>query len=139
MKPAIQKIVAKHLGRSTAVASKRVRKVSHKHISHGSIEELTPIIPIAMAESVVDKAARLLDEDLQNTTLAEQLVRTAETIFQHNKTFRKKVMATNGRDYLWGFMQHWLTSDLLESRRYDRNKLRHILIDGGFSMGKDAY
>ena len=136
MNPAIQRLVNKHLGRKTTAS--RPSRPERKKTSSKSIDESTPIIPIAMAEGVVAKAARLLDEDLQGP-LAEQLVKTAEQIFQHNPSFRKKVMSASGRDYLWNFMQHWLTSDLMKSGRYDTHKLRRILIQGGFSLGHDVY
>jgi len=138
MNSAIQRLVNKHLGHKTpdhpkSVASKR-RSAPVK-----SIEESTSLIPIAMAEAVVEKASRLLDVDLYNTEFPAMLVKYAEEIFQHNADFRKKVKATSGRDYLWMYMQHWLPSFLMKSRRYDNNKIRRVLIQSGFSLGRDVY
>jgi hypothetical protein len=140
MNPAIKRLVDKHLGVKKPTTNRSKAVTSHQSkLANKTIEESTPIIPVAMAESVVNKAARLLDEDLQNTNFAEILASHAETIFKHNPDFRKKVKANNGREYLWNFMQHWLTSELMKSGRYDKHKLRRVLIQGGFSLGRDVY
>jgi hypothetical protein len=107
-----------------------------------SIDEDTGIIPAAAAETVVEKAARLTGMD--SVTDREigfyvgRLVETAETLYRTNLAFRKKLQASGnkGRDHLYAFMQHWISSMFLKDSGNDQ-KVRRALIDSGFSMGRD--
>ena len=106
-----------------------------------SIEEATSIIPDVVAESVVEKAAALLDTQLDIPTLSGYLVGHAESTYAANPSFRKKINSganggNAGRDNLYIYMQHWLSSKLL--RDSNRNpRFQEILVQSGFSMGRD--
>lgn len=62
-----------------------------------SIEDDTPIIPMALAQSVTNDIG-----------FARHLVARADIVYAHNERFRKKVRGRNGLDYLETFMRHWL-------------------------------
>lgn len=106
-----------------------------------SIEEATSIMPDIIAETVVLKAAQLLNTNLDVPTLSAYLVGHAEATYAANTTFRKKINSNankgnSGRDYLHIYMQHWLSSRLLKSS--DNNPhVRQILIKSGFAMGRN--
>ena len=104
-----------------------------------TIEEDTGILTIAMAEIVVEKAARLVsNEGFGSQDLyfyVGRLTECAETQYHSNPTFQKKVQGSGnkGRDYLYAFMQHWISSMLLKNSP----AVRRALVGSGFSMGKD--
>ena len=92
-----------------------------------SIEKDTPIVPWAIAGSVVEEvhlylhrkalgeeASRILhDED----RLVSHLTAFAQGVYQHSKDVRKKIRGkgNSGRDYLYTFMRHWLSAELAKS------------------------
>lgn len=101
----------------------------------------TSIMTDIVAESVTEKANRLANLDLNERELgyyAGRLVEQAEVLYHSNEGFRSKVRehGSKGRDYLYAFMQHWITSLLLKDTS-NRADIRHALIDSGFSMGND--
>jgi len=106
----------------------------------------TSIIPEAVAEGVVEEAVLLLNLDIApdaQSELRHYLTGYAEAIYGHNPKFRSKVRseANNGnagRDYLYAYMRHWLTSKLLEFiPANDRSRIRQTLDRTGFSMGRE--
>ena len=109
-----------------------------------NLEADTGIIPWAMAEAVVEKAARLLDTTFESEfakRLVDYLVEHAEKIYAHNPRFRGAVQSeanggNAGRDYLWGYMQHWLVSELQKKFKSPllRIQLRERL--GAFANGE---
>lgn len=110
-----------------------------------SIQEDTSIIPEAVAEGVVDEANGLLDMNIEEDIRADivgYLSGYAEAVYAHNPGFRKKVRSeaaegNAGRDYLYSYMRHWITSELLKSCHVDDvSKIRRILDSTGFSMGR---
>jgi len=99
----------------------------------------TVIMPDVIAESVVEQAERLANLGLSERDLgyyAGRLVEQAETLYQTNPDFRKKVQAggNRGRDHLHAFMQHWISSLFIKDTG-NRPDVRKALIDSGFSMG----
>jgi hypothetical protein len=107
-----------------------------------SIERDTPIVLSAMAESVCQEAAVLLGMELDLGHYVDYLVKYANAVYEHNEDFRSKVKGkgNKGRDYLWSFMQHWLTAEILKNTRRDPRfrKIRMVLEESGFSMGHDT-
>lgn len=105
----------------------------------GTIEDDTGIVVEIAAEAVVNKAADLLGRDLPADVLAAYLAGHAEATYQASPSFRKKVRSNadhgnRGRDLLYAFMQHWLSSKLV--RESDGNPaVRRALVDSGFSSG----
>lgn len=84
------------------------------------ISNETIILPEAIAESVVGELARHLhfnhNTELQDTAqLVSKLVDKAEAYYIADSKFRSKVKRDNtyGRDWLYTFMRHWLSSELL--------------------------
>ena len=106
---------------------------------HTTIENDTGIVVVIAAEAVVQKAADLLGRGLPTDVLAAYLVGHAEAIYQASPSFRKKVRSNadhgnRGRDNLYAFMQHWLSSKIV--RESDNSPaVRRALVDSGFSMG----
>jgi hypothetical protein len=104
---------------------------------HFDIEADTSILVDVVAESVCDEASRLLGDPIDTEHMIEYLVDHAQQIYEHNPTFRKNIRSeanhgNAGRDHLYTYMRHWLTSELVK-QVHDRRKL----IDSGFSMGED--
>jgi hypothetical protein len=103
----------------------------------------TGIMPDMVAESVVEKAAVLLDAGFSERDVgyyAGRLVEQAETLYLNNPDFRKKIRSERdggnaGRDSLYAFMQHWLSARLLKESA-NRADWRRILVDSGFSVGR---
>ena len=81
------------------------------------IDADTPLRPRAVAEGVWEEASVWLDEPLPRRWLRE-LIAQANTIYAHNKRFRRKLRGNgnNGRYWLWLFMRHWLAA-LIHERR----------------------
>jgi hypothetical protein len=109
-----------------------------------SIEEATSILSYAVAESVVSEASYLLKLDLPRD-LAEWLVGYAEAIYANSKNFRKKINSNAnhgnaGRDYLYAFMKHWLSSEILKRSKSDDDcpRIRKILETSGFVVGRET-
>ena len=105
-----------------------------------TIEEKTGIIPEAVAEGVIEKASSILGVTLDDSSLVGYLTGCAEATFKANPKFRRRVCSiaedgNRGRDYLWGYRQHWLSSKLLRDN-HDSPRMRHLLVDSGFSTNK---
>jgi len=77
----------------------------------------TPIIPIAVANSVWREASFWLGETLPRKWIAD-LAERAEVIYTHNPRFRRllRQRGNSGRDWLWAFTRHWLSGLLVEHR-----------------------
>ncbi len=112
-----------------------------------AFEESTSIVPQAVAEGVVDKAARLFGlpidyGDRYHTELAVFLVETLVRTIEHNPQFERRFhrKGRGGLDLLWAFMQHWLVSALnkepvfRELRSYVLAVPRHVAEE--FAMGR---
>ena len=106
-----------------------------------SIEEDTSIVPVLLAEAVVSDAEILLGIKLPSD-LDEWLAGYAEAVYANNERFRKKVQSNAdhgnaGRDYLYAFMCHWLSSEILKRTMHDDDhpRIRETLMQSGFSMG----
>jgi hypothetical protein len=105
------------------------------------IESDTSIIPDSLAETVLEDAARLLGRPLddERRRLIDHLVERAEHFHTGNPKFRKNVRSeadhgNAGRDYLYGYMCHWISSELLKA--HPSRRTRKMLVDSGFSMGR---
>lgn len=105
-----------------------------------TIEEDTGILVEIAAEAVVRQAENLLELDLEEPLLIEYLRGYAEALYQASPSFQKKVRSNadhgnRGRDNLYAFMQHWLSSRILKDNQNDPS-VRRALVDSGFSMGR---
>ena len=95
------------------------------------IEQETPVVPRAIAEAVCEEAGAWLQQPLPRRWVRE-LIAHANTVYDHDARFRRKVSAKGdaGRDWLWMFMRHWFGA-LLKNRRpqlFDR-------LPASFSIG----
>lgn len=81
------------------------------------IERETPILPRAIAGSVLEEASAWLGEQLPTSWIAELEAR-ANTVYPANQRFRRRIRGggNSGRDWLWAFTRHWLAA-LLKRRR----------------------
>ena len=108
-----------------------------------TIEKDSGVLPDVVAERVVEIANHLLGSEFDEREIgyyAGYLVTTAEQVYQSSEQFRKKLRSearggNAGRDHLYAFMQHWLSSKLLKDSG-NRPEWRKKLVDSGFSMGK---
>jgi hypothetical protein len=147
MNATIQRLVNKHLSHKakTDNTTKHSTKTSvPKEIK--TIEEKNPVMMIdVIAESVIQEASVLLrelnsrpvEEYLSSDKPVKYLVERAETIYAHNPRFRKGVDSNAnhgnaGRDYLVGFMRHWLSGEIRKAS-HENSKIRQILERSGFS------
>jgi len=84
-----------------------------------SIENDTPIMPLVVADTVIEETERYLDVTLpQRRQIADALAGRAESLYQYNADWRKKMRAKGnvGRDTLYAFMRHWLAAKLQKLR-----------------------
>ena len=81
------------------------------------IELETPIVPSAIAATVVEEAGVWLGQPLPRRWIRE-LTAYANTVYAHNSHFRRKIRGkgNRGRDYLWAFTRHWLAGLMWERR-----------------------
>lgn len=115
------------------VVENRARRRSEKGISS------TGILPIVVAEGVVDEVQMNLDVDLSADRYTERLVDEAERIYAHNKDFQKKIRAGGrGRDTLWAFMRHWLSSYLRKDHPEVFRRLPQEFLSGMDLRRRDA-
>jgi hypothetical protein len=88
-----------------------------------TIQQLTPIVPAAVAREVWSEAVVWLGEELPRGWVV-RLVAKAETVFSRHPGFRRRLRLEGnaGRDWLWAFMRHWLAALIWKHRRelYDR-------------------
>ncbi len=85
----------------------------------GTIESDTPILPYAVADSVIEEIELVTGQEIHDRRrLAEQLGEEAERIYQLNDHFRRQIRAKGnaGRDQLYIWMRHWLASHLHKSQ-----------------------
>lgn len=85
-----------------------------------SIEAATDIVPLWVAESMVQEVSVWLDADLPEDWPAA-LAAKAERCFARHRQFHRLVSARGnggnaGRDNLFKFMRHWLASRLARER-----------------------
>jgi hypothetical protein len=120
-----------------------------------SIQDDTGIVPEAVIEKVVNEVNVLLntnnEEDLYGLCASRQsdlygyLMGYAEAVYANNPRFRKKIRSeahggNAGRDYLYSFMRHWLSAEILKSCPTDDvSRIRRILESSGFAMGREIY
>jgi hypothetical protein len=82
------------------------------------IEEDTPIVPRAVAESVWEEACAWLGEELPRRWVWRLAVR-ANAVYARNARFRRLIRRAGdpGRDWLWAFTRHWLAALIWRQRR----------------------
>lgn len=78
------------------------------------IEEITPINPWSLAESVVLEVRAIAAKNNIQTNIDRvgadtDLAEYAHSVYIASDGFRKKINSSNGRDYLHMFMQHWIS------------------------------
>lgn len=95
------------------------------------IDQDTPIVPRAIAESVCEEVAVWLHEPLPRRWIRE-LTAQANTVYANNERFARQLRAAGdrGRDQLWVFMRHWLAARLWKQRRH-----LHARLPASFSIG----
>jgi hypothetical protein len=97
------------------------------------IDEDTSIIPHIIAQSVMEEAIRYLGEPLPRRWVRELVVH-ADTVYAHNDKFRRALKrdGDRGRDWLWSFMRHWLSSLILQHRPQ-----LHSRLPASYSVGQE--
>ena len=85
-----------------------------------AVERATDLVPLWVAESVVQEAAAWLRAELPETWAAA-LAAKAERSFAGHRQFHRLICAHGaqgnaGRDQLYKFMRHWLASRLARER-----------------------
>jgi hypothetical protein len=89
------------------------------------IETDTAIVPAIIADQIIDELARIwkteFPKDMRDK-FARKLVESAEALYKANVVWRKKVLKNNeyGRNYLYIFMRHWLSAEILRDERYSQ-------------------
>lgn len=109
-----------------------------------TIENDTVILPDIVANAVIEQANHLLNINLLSTRpdLMGWLTGYATAVYANNPHFRKKIQSNAnkgnaGRDWLYSFMQHWLSAEILRICNLDDlPQIKHILESSGFSKGK---
>jgi len=79
------------------------------------IEDDTPILPYAVADSVIGEVESYTGDEIPDKrALADHLGDRADEVYQSNERFRRQIRAKGdkGRDQLYVFMRHWLSSEL---------------------------
>lgn len=87
----------------------------------GRIEDDTPILPYAVADSVINEVDRCVPLNMsigEQRALVDKLADHADAVYSRNEGFRKKIRGhgDTGRDHLYAFMRHWLSAELKKSR-----------------------
>ncbi len=122
-----------------------------KRESFHSIEEDTGIMPLLIAETIVERARELIDDfhvkgdkmmdpPLDDQELAGYLVGRAATFYEASTVFRKKIRSeadqgNRGRDNLFAYMQDWVSAKILRES-HNSPEIRRALIDSGFAAGR---
>lgn len=81
----------------------------------GTIESDTGILPYAVADGVIDEAETLVGFEIPNKeSFVDKLEAKANEVYAHNSKFRSQIRGKGdrGRDQLYVWMRHWLTSDM---------------------------
>ena len=82
-------------------------------MTHKRIEDETPILPFVIADSVTRELEKYLGRQLDSReSLIERIVAKGDGCYQHDECFRRMIRGTNGRDYMYMFMRHWLAAEL---------------------------
>ena len=81
-----------------------------------TIDVDTPILPLVVADSVVDEAAACLGAEIPRT-YSDRLAARADEVYAHNEHFARRIRSVArggnvGRDTLYVFMRHWLAGYL---------------------------
>ena len=117
-----------------------------KSLRPRSIEEDTGIIPEAVVDGVISEVNKLLHMNVEENIRSDiygYLTGYAEAVYANNPTFRKKIRSlanggNAGRDYLYSYMRHWITGELLKACPADeRPGIQRLLDSTGFSMGQE--
>ena len=118
------------ISRETAAPIRRARRGSHPDENpdgdwrwfdpKSAIERATDIVPLWVAESMVQEVSVWLDADLPEDWPAA-LAAKAERCFARHGQFHRLICARGnggnaGRDTLFKFMRHWLASRLARER-----------------------
>lgn len=87
----------------------------------GKIEDDTAIMPWIVADAVIREAEQHVGEQLPMDEYAERLSNDAQAIYENNESFRKKIRSEAddgraGRDNLYMYMRHWLSSMILKDK-----------------------
>ena len=110
----------------------------------GTIEGDTGIMLDVVGDAVIQQASHILDIDLRSTQpdLVGWMTGYAEAVYANNPHFRKKIQSNAnkgnaGRDWLYSFMQHWLSAEILRRcGEGEKSKIRNALVSSGFSTGR---
>lgn len=88
-----------------------------------TIERDTPIIPVIVADAVIEEVTLAFPDEANLTCdeqhdVAENLAAYAEQVYVANKRFAKSLRAqgNTGRDQLYVWMRHWFSAWLKENR-----------------------
>jgi hypothetical protein len=113
---------------------------THRTRAPRSIEEDTGIMTMVLAETVVERAAKLLDHAVNTQEISGYLVGHADAVYEANAKFRKAIQSeadhgNRGRDTLFAYMQHWVSSKILRDTE-NAPSVRAALVDSGFSTGR---
>lgn len=108
------------------------------------IEHDTGIMVNVVGDTVIQQASLLLNIDLRSTQhdLIGWMTGYAEAVYANNPHFRKKIRSNAnggnaGRDWLYSFMQHWLSAEILRRcGNGEKSQIRNALVSSGFSMGR---
>lgn len=81
------------------------------------LEERTPLVAMAAAQTVVEEVAAWLGEPLP-ARYASGLAHRARRVFAHSPSFRTRIEreGDEGRDTLYRYLRHWLMARLREDR-----------------------
>jgi len=131
----LYKTYLQSLKTESAVAKKP--GIGHNHppkTKERFIEKDTPILPHMIAEQVASEAARHTKSD-KPLKHVKYLADKAHTIYNKNTHFAKKVRGrgNGGRDYLYMFMRHWISSKIKKD-----NPELHSKIPAAFSNGQEV-
>ena len=119
----------------------------------GTIEGDTGIMLDVVSDAVIQQASHVLDIDLRTTqpNLMGWMTGYAAAVYANNPKFRKKIQSNAnqciydhlgdggnaGRDWLYSFMQHWLSAEILRRcGKGEKSKIRNVLVSSGFSTGR---
>lgn len=110
----------------------------------GTIEGDTGIMLDVVSDAVIQQASHVLDIDLRTTqpNLMGWMTGYAAAVYANNPKFRKKIQSNAnrgnaGRDWLYSFMQHWLSAEILRRcGKGEKFKIRNVLVSSGFSTGR---
>jgi hypothetical protein len=95
-----------------------------------TIEDATPLIPSIVADGVIQEVQTMaagvggetgaaivsqLDDEEGRRSILVDLVRKADECFAGSPSFRKKIEGANGREVLYAFMRHWVSSHFMQT------------------------